>query len=185
MPVGTPNARPESSRGGNAVARSVLKGFAPALTPPGGAPTVRVSTPLLRRSPAGLARGDAAPGEGTGLQPPTDPEIETYLELEAELPPVSGEGTDLEPELGLGGEPHDEHESVSITIEEGSTRVIETVTEDDSQTLTLTVTEPSAAEPRRRRVITSQEVGAVSGTIEEDSPGPPRRAKRQSEGYED
>ena len=70
--------------------------------------------------------------------------------------------------------------------EDGTTRVIETVTEDDSQTLTLTVTEPAATEPSppRRRAITSQGGGAVSGTIG-DSPEPPRRAKRQSEGYED
>jgi len=182
--VGTPNSRPDSSRAGNAAARSVLKGFSPALTPPGGAPTVRVSTPSLRPSPAGLARGDAAAGEGTGIRPSTDPEPETYLELEAELPPVSGEGAGLEPDLGLGGEPSDEPESVSITIEDGSTRVIETVTEDDSQTLTLTVTESSAAEPPRRRSITSQGGGAVSGAID-DSSEPPRRAKRQSEGYED
>ena len=191
MPVGTPNVRPESSRGGSAAARNVLKGFAPALTP-GGAPTVRVSTPSLRSSsagpagPAGLARGGAAPGEGTEIRQPTDPEIEKYLEIEAELPPASGEADDLEPELGLGGEPHDEHESVSITIEDGTTRVIETVTEDDSQTLTVTVTESAAAEPPppRRRAITSQGGGAVSGKIE-DGPEPPRRAKRQSEGYED
>jgi len=182
LPVDAPNARPESSRGGSAVARNALKGFAPA--PSAGAPTVRVSTPLLRPSSAGLARGDAAAGEGTGIRTPTDPEIETHLELEAELPPVSGEDAGPEPDLGLGGEPDDEHESVSITIEEGSTRVIETVTDDDAQTLTLTVTESSAAKPPRRRAITSQGGGAVSGTID-DSPEPPRRAKRQSEGYED
>jgi len=191
LPVGTSNVRPDSSRGGSSAARNALKGFAPALTPPGGAPTVRVSTPSLRSSsagpaqPAGLARGGAAPGEEPEIRPPTDPEIETYLELEAELPPASGEADDLEPELGLGGEPHDDHKSVSITIEDGTTRVIETVTEDDSQTLTLTVTEPAAAEPPpRRRAITSQGGGAATGTIE-DSPEPPRRAKRQSEGYED
>jgi serine/threonine protein phosphatase PrpC len=191
LPVGTSNVRPDSSRGGSSAARNALKGFAPALTPPGGAPTVRVSTPSLRSSsagpaqPAGLARGGAAPGEEPEIRPPTDPEIETYLELEAELPPASGEADDLEPELGLGGEPHDDHKSVSITIKDGTTRVIETVTEDDSQTLTLTVTEPAAAEPPpRRRAITSQGGGASTGTIE-DSPEPPRRAKRQSEGYED
>ena len=188
LPVGTPSARPESSRGSNAAARSVLKGFAPALTPPGGAPggapTVRVAIPALRPSQVKLARGGAAPVDGAEIRPLTDPEIETFLELEAELPPPSGEGNDLEPELGLGGEPYGEHESVSITIEDGSTRVIETVTEDDSQTLTVTVTEPSAAEPPRRRTMTSQGGSAVSGTIA-DSPAPPGRAKRQSEGYED
>lgn len=177
-----PDARPESSRGGSAVARNALKGFAP--VPQAGAPTVRVSTPSLRPSSAGLARGDAAASEETGIRQPTDTEIETYLELEAELPPVSGEDAGLEPDLGLGGDPDDEPESVSITIEEGSTRVIETVTDDDSQTLTLTVTESPAAKPPRRRAITSQGGAAVSGTID-DGPEPPGPDKRQSEGYED
>jgi hypothetical protein len=145
---------------------------------------VRVSTPSLRPSQVGLARGGAAPGDGAEIRPPTDPEIETFLELEAELPPPSGEGNDLEPKLGLGGEPYDEPESVSIIVEDGSTRVIETVTEDDSQTLTLTVTESSAADPARRRASTSQGDTDGSSTVA-DSPAPPRRAKRQSEGYED
>lgn len=100
-------------------------------------PPKRASTP----SPLAAAPGD--------VRSPDDPESETYLELEAELPPESG-GDGVEPQRALDGEPDDEHKSVSITIEEGSTRVIETVTETSLQTLTVTVTEPPADEPGHR-----------------------------------
>jgi hypothetical protein len=128
-------------------------------------PAERASTPSPRA---------AAPGD---VRSPDDPQSEAYLELEAELPPGSG-GDGVEPQRALDGEPDDEHKSVSITMEEGSTRVIETVTETSLQTLTVTVTEPPADEPGQP--LTTQEGAAASGTIR-DTPEPPRRARRHSE----
>jgi hypothetical protein len=128
--------------------------------------------------------------DGSELRPQTDPEIETYLELEAELPPGPGAERDLESELALrralGGD-MEEHESVSITIEEEGRRVIETTTETEGHTLTVTVTE-SYGFDERQRAITAEDGHEVSGTIsipEDTPPPPPRRAKRQSEGWED
>jgi hypothetical protein len=121
---------------------------------------------------------------------PADPEIETYLELEADLPPGPGAERDVESELALrfalGGDP-DEHESVSITIEDDGGRVTETTTESDGLILTVTITEPGDGEDRQR-ALTAQDGALVSGSISipEDTP-PPRpkhRAKRQSDGWE-
>jgi hypothetical protein len=72
---------------------------------------------------------------------------------------------------------------MSITIEEDNARVTKTVTETNSQTVTLTVTEPSADEPTRPRVIIAQEVPAGPGPIR-DRPSAPRRPKRPSEGWD-
>ena len=176
-----PVPRADSSRGGHVVARSALKG----LTPPTG---TAAGTPIERLSAS-------LPGTASGrpvLRMPTEPEIETYLELEAELPPEGASELDrLEAELALNlalGSRlfDDEHESVSITIEEDSLQVTQTVTvtETDSQTLTLTVTEPGVADPERPRAITAEDGAAVSGTIS-DPPAGSRRARRHSEGYED
>jgi hypothetical protein len=133
--------------------------------------------------------------DGEDLRRPGDPEIETYLEIEADLPPESGTDPDLETELALSlalsGDHGDDHESVSITIEEEGRRVIETTTETDAHTLTLTVTEPfgDADHDDRQRAITAEDGTEVSGTISipEDTPpaSPPRRrARRQSDGWE-
>ena len=199
-PLDVVNARPDSSRSGHVVARTALKGFAPALTPPQGTPPETPVTPLPLASPRGGQRGAIAPSD-TQLRPPTEPEIETYLEIEAELPPEAG--SDAEPPFELvrdlardaatqGSNLDDEHESMSITIERDSQRVIETVTETDSHTITLTVTQPAADEPAQPRASTGQDKAAAprpssgtNGGTNEDSPGPPRRAKRHSEGYED
>jgi len=159
--------------------KAAPKGFAPALAHPASArPQAE-----LERAPRPAAR-----------RPPTDPEIETYFEIEADLPPEHGDDPELESEmalgiaLGVGGPPDDEDEQVSITIVEDGARVIETITETSSQTLTLTVTEPGADDDRRwPRAITAEDGAAVSGTIsipEERAP-PPRRAKRHSEVPED
>jgi hypothetical protein len=118
------------------------------------------------------------------LRRQTEPEIETYLELEADLPP-SGADPDLESELALNFalSDLDEHESVSITIEEEGRRVTETTTETSSHTLTVTVTEPVF--DAGQRAITAEDGFEVSGTISipEDTPLPPsRRTRRHSEG---
>ncbi len=139
------------------------------------------------------ARGHTVPSRRARPRPPTEPEIETYLEMEADLPPESGGDPDLESELALSialsGDLDNEHQSMSITIEDDSRRVIETVTEDSSQTLTLTVTEPSAGDHGvRQRAITAEDGAAVSGTISipEDTPSPPpRRMKRRSDNGHD
>jgi hypothetical protein len=129
-------------------------------------------------------------------RPPTEPEIEAYFEIEADLPPQSGgEGgeSDLGTELAFGialrGGLDDEHESVSITIQKDRTRV--TVIETSEQTLTVTVTDPP--DVVRPRAITAEDGASVSGIISipsdtldpDPAPVPPRRAKRHSEGWDE
>ncbi|HET7502290.1 MAG TPA: protein phosphatase 2C domain-containing protein [Kofleriaceae bacterium] len=178
-----PTSGPERARHAHSVARTP-KGFAPPLTPPAGTPVPRPATPVPRPVtpvPAPAMRDRARP------RPPTEPEIEAYLEIEADLPPESA-ASDAHPELAFGLplrgglDPDDDHESVSITIEEDRTRV--TVTEDSGQTLLVMVTEPDAARPR---AITAEDGSAVSGIISIPAdlpPAPvamPRRAKRHSD----
>lgn len=159
-------------------AGSPPRGFARALTPPG--------LRLRATTPAPLPSLDP-----DDLRTPTDPEIETFLELEAELPPDPGAARDLDADLALERALADDldHESVSITIEEEGHRVIETVTEMDGHTLTVTVTEPYGFD-ERQRAITAEDGHEVSGTISipEDTPPPPppgRRVRRQSEGWDE
>jgi hypothetical protein len=159
----------------------VPQGFARPLPPPAGARLRRPSTPVPAILPSG----------GAGRRP-TDPEIETYLELEADLPPGPGAERDLESDAALRALRADleEHASVSITIEEEGRRVIETTTETDAHTLIVTVTEP-ATEPVSsdyQHAITAEDGAEVSGSISipEDAPAVhPRRARRQSDGWDD
>jgi hypothetical protein len=153
------------------------------LTPPAGAKLGRAGTPVPLRI------------DGEDRRRPADPEIETYLEIEADLPPAPGTDPDLETELALSlalsGDHDDDHESVSITIEQEGRRVIETTTETDAHTLTVTVTEPFGDDhDDRQRAITAEDGTEVSGTISipEDTPPPPaprRRARRQSDGWDE
>lgn len=121
-----------------------------------------------------------------------EPEIETYFEIEADLPPAGSDADpDLESELALnialsGDLDLDEEQSVSITIEEEGHRVIETTTETSGHTLIVTVTEALAEE--RQRAITADDGAAVSGTISipEDDDDPlaipvQRRHRRHTE----
>jgi hypothetical protein len=157
-------------------------------TPPKGFP--RAITPPSGQRPRRSAPSSPVRVDSSDLRMPADPEIETYLELEADLPPGPGAERDVESELALrfalGGDP-DEHESVSITIEDDGGRVTETTTESDGLILTVTITEPGDGEDRQR-ALTAQDGALVSGSISipEDTP-PPRpkhRAKRQSDGWE-
>jgi PPM family protein phosphatase len=161
----------------------------------------RRSDPAFDRTagspPRGFARALPTPtgarpprGDTGDLRTPSDPEIETYLELEADLPPEPGVARDFEPELALRRalDELEEHESVSITIEDEGERVIETTTEMEGHTLTVTMTESYFDE--RQRAITAADGDEVSGTISipEDTPPPlppRRRIRRQSEGWED
>ena len=155
------------------------RGFARALTPPSGVRPRRASAPMAR---TGAAVGSFA----ADLRTPTDPEIETYLELEADLPPGPGAERDLESEAALRSltDELDGRASVSITIEEEGQRVIETTTETESHTLTVTRTEVNA---EYQRAITADDGTEVSGSISipEDPPSSRRRARRQSDGWED
>jgi protein phosphatase len=175
--VTTPRGHVESPWDPSNEADTVRGGPAPSafvrpLTPPASAPTRRTS-----------AQGPATAGKD---RRPTDPEIETYLELEADLPPGPG-GRDLESEAALsalGG--LEEHASVSITIEKEGRRVIETTTETEGHTLTVTVTEPVYSDPPR--AITAADGAEVSGSISIPEDSPPKRhqrARRQSDGWDD
>jgi hypothetical protein len=164
---------------------------------------------LPRATPASgvdAARGRAADGArrsrpSTPPPPPrgvvpTEPETETYLEIEADLPPESGVDADFESELALSialsgdiGAIESVRESVSVTIDDDNMRVTETVTETDALTLTVTVAEPiTDRDAIRKRAITAQDSSSVSGTIsipDEDGAPPARRAKRHSEGWDE
>jgi serine/threonine protein phosphatase PrpC len=179
-PWDTTSGRPDRARNSHVVAKAAPKGFAPALTPPAGTAVPRAATPVASGRP----------------RPPTEPEIEAYFEIEADLPPQpGGEGgeSDLGAELAFGialrGDLDDEHESVSITIQQDRTRV--TVIETSEQTLTVTVTDPP--DVVRPRAITAEDGASVSGIISipsdtldpDPAPVPPRRAKRHSEGWDE
>jgi hypothetical protein len=218
-------------------AASPAQGVPRAPTPSQGVPRAQTPSPAARTTgspPRGFARALTPPLDrkrpasspppppprrvgGPEIRTPSDPEIETYLEIEADLPPEPGFEHDLEHELALrralggdadlgraqsgvqsgGAEPRlarrvpdddEEHESVSIVIEEEGRRVIETTTESEGHTLTVTVTEPYFDE--RPRAITAEDGHEVSGSISipEDTPPPPpprKRARRQSSGWDD
>jgi len=149
-------------------------------------PPVAIAVPPRRKTdsavvsvaipaPKHLPRLETEPGSVTRPRPPvralTEPEIETYIELEAEAPPIGTSQSDLEPELMI----------VRVDDDEA---VTETVIETSEQTLTVTVTADPDEEPTRiRRPLTSDESVSVSGTISTDSKAP--RAKRLSEGWDD
>jgi serine/threonine protein phosphatase PrpC len=100
-------------------------------------------------TPKGFAPALAPPPRHDRKRPPTEPEIETFLEMEADLPPAGG----ADHELGLG-----------LAL---ATR---TLASDDDAELTLTIPD----EPVRQRAITAEDASAVSGTISipEDDPQP-------------
>jgi len=126
------------------------------------------------------------------LRPPTDPEIETYLEIEADEPPESGLDADLESELALSiafsGDFDRIPEPITTDVDGDSLRVSDTVVESHAQ-ITVTVSEPAHDHASvRKRAITAQDSSSVSGTIsipEDGSAPPPRRAKRQSDGWDE
>jgi hypothetical protein len=125
------------------------KGFAPALIPP----VVRSERPSGQM--AAVVPQVPMPSRS---RRPTDPEIETYLEIEADEPPESGLDAELESELAL-----------NIALSGDLDRPAEAIA------------------PIRQRAITAQDSAAVSGTISipEDGAPPPRRAKRQSDGFDE
>ncbi|HEX4419539.1 MAG TPA: hypothetical protein VH165_16615, partial [Kofleriaceae bacterium] len=111
--VGPPLKRP--------VLPAASKGFAPALTPPaqvaaGTARNTALDSPARSAKPTPAPRAAkptpapvrsdkptvpvAAPVTAARYRPPTEPEIETYLELEADLPPESGDDGALGQALG-------------------------------------------------------------------------------------
>lgn len=102
------------------------------------------------------------PPPGTSLRPPTEPEIEvTY-----------------------GEDPDEDQADIEVSRDDGRSKVIETVTETSSQTLTVTVEEPT-----RSRPVTAEDVSSISGTIEVELRPPAShingRAKRASDGWDD
>jgi hypothetical protein len=102
---------------------------------------------------------------------PTDPEIETYLEIEADEPPESGLDAELESELAL-----------NIAFSGDLDR-------SNQSAVTRSVAEQVRDHPPlRARPITAQDAASVSGTIsipDDGSPPATRRAKRQSDGWDE
>jgi hypothetical protein len=162
------------------------------------APAVRAADSTGQTGPVTAATHSAhtapATTEPGGRRLPSDPEIETYLEIEAELPPESGLDPELESELALNIvlSGLDDDGSVSIEIDDDDATVptdiarSSPVLKKPAVAAAAAAPEPSAAsEPRRPRTITAQNNAAVSGTIsipDDLPPAEPRRAKRHSEG---
>jgi len=156
----------------------------------------RSVTPLPAPVELVAAPPAAAPSERTRRRPPSFPEIEAYyeIEMEAELPPESGNDPDLESELALSialsghleGDPEMSitygDSEASVTYDDDATEVMQTMIHGQAfgsldQTL--------VTEPMRTRAITAED-GAVSGTISTDEmPTLARRARRHSESRED
>lgn len=102
---------------------------------------------------------------------PTAPEIE--MTMEADEPderdaPSSRDDTEADDDLA----------EMSVSTDDGTAKVIRTVTEESDQTVTVTVEEPT-----RSRAVTPDDAVSISGTIEPRSGG--GRAKRMSEGWEE
>jgi len=151
--------------------KAAPKGFAPALAHPASArPQAE-----LERAPRPAAR-----------RPPTDPEIETYFEIEADEPPEAGDDVDVESELAL---------SIALSGDLDAPSASMALDEDVTQVM---ATEVALADvgfmpgdhtlvDQRRRAITAEDGSAVSGTISipEGIAPPSRRAKRLGEGRDD
>ncbi len=90
---------------------------------------------------------------------PNEPEIEVSLEMEADLPPERQGVT--KPIV------HTDDSSPEITVsrDDGSAKITETVTETNESTLTLTFEEPT-----RTRPVTAEDGSSASGTIESELP---------------
>ena len=90
---------------------------------------------------------------------PNEPEIEVSLEMEADLPP--------ERQVVTKPIVHTDDSSPEITVsrDDGSAKITETVTETNESTLTLTFEEPT-----RTRPVTAEDGSSASGTIEAELP---------------
>ncbi|CAN5834048.1 hypothetical protein BH11MYX3_BH11MYX3_39470 [soil metagenome] len=100
----------------------------------------------------------------TRKRPPTEPEIETVLEIEADEPVPTA--------LDSG-----EHAMISVSHDDGSAKVIETVTDSSSATMQVTV-----EEPKRSRPVTADDAAQISGTIESERP---RATSQTDSGWDD
>jgi hypothetical protein len=101
---------------------------------------------------------------------PSEPEIETYYELDAEPPPLPDPDDD------------DPIAEMVVSVDDGESRVTERVIDTTEATVTLVLTEPNLLlddEPTRVRPITADDAVSVSGTISvpEADPPPPARTK--------
>ncbi len=143
-----------------------------AQTPPAG--NREISDPEITIT--GLASDAANDGPESQLQqmtrspspqrarPPTDPEIETVLEMEADEPTPTA--------LDSG-----EHAMIEVSHDDGSAKVIETVTDSSSATMQVTIEEPTRARP-----VTADDAAQISGTIDSERP---RDASQTDSGWDD
>ena len=153
------------------------------------APMARVITPpygmVARPSPARVAMGarpapapeDDEPPRPTQShhRPPTEPEIETVVEMEADDPP----------DPRFAGDDDNEFESMTVTSDDDA--VVVDASADDTEGQSAEI-EMEADEPPARpdRPITATDNATVSGEIPE-IPGEPThaRARRVSDGWDD
>ena len=107
-------------------------------------------------------------------RPPTEPEIEVSLEMEADLPP----------ERIAAPKPvvrrDDSSPEITVSHDDGSAKVTQTVTDDSDQTLTVTLEEAT-----RMRPVTADDGASTSGTIDSETShdADEARPRRVSDGW--
>ena len=129
------------------------------------------SAPDVVISPA--SEGGTEPILLVRKRPPSEPEMEVSVEIEAELPPERVAAT---PARDVSG---DSNPEITVSRDDGNAKVTETVTEDSEQTVTVTTEEPT-----RTRPVTADDASSVSGTIEAEPPlDNLSRSRRVSDGW--
>ncbi|MBA3455427.1 MAG: protein phosphatase 2C domain-containing protein [Deltaproteobacteria bacterium] len=101
-----------------------------------------------------------------------EPDMEVSLEMEADLPPER-----VVERAPVAPHSEDSHPEITVSRDDGSAKVTETVTETSEQTLSLTVEEAS-----RSRPVTADDGASASGTID-DVDLPADRPRRVSDGW--
>ncbi len=120
---------------------------------------------------------EAEPPEQVPLQRelarPSGPRLGDHSDAEISIEAID----DSEPEAALDEPPPDDHEEMIVSREEDSARVVEVIRDTSSQTITMTVDEPSEPEIiviQPGHPITANETSLVAGSI--DAP-PAKRPK--------
>jgi hypothetical protein len=123
-----------------------------------------------------ILRAPSAPSAPSEPSEPEEPEIETYYELDADPPPEQQDSDD-------GG--HDGSvEEMIVSVDDGSGRITESITDTNDATVTLMMAEIDEDEEPTRTHPFAEGAASVSSPIPapERDPRPPRRSKRLSDG---
>ncbi len=170
-----PRAKLEVDRYGKAISQSPtgpsMAAVAKADVPPAANNVLaRAATPPVGVAVAAIGRAQTPPAGNREISDPeisitglSEPDVERVIEMEADEPTSALDSGD--------------HAMISVSHDDGSARVIETVTDSSSATIQVTVEDPT-----RRRPVTADDAAQVSGTIEPDRP---RGASQTDSGRDD